>query len=307
MGMAEAESAMAAVRAEIDAIDDEIHAAVQRRARLVERVRQIKAAQASATAAQASATEPGKAAPTRTPLRPAREAQILRRLAARADTSAQPFGVTAAIWREIISGAVLMQGGLTVSVFAPGEGPERDRVWRAARTHFGALTPLVARASAGRMIQDIQGPEPAVGVAPGQLEPNAGGEIWWRACVDPSPLAPRIVAALPFAPEPGGGVDAWLAAVSPLEPSGDDVTLFGMRLAQPMSRAAIAARLGRLAAATGVEARLAALTPDALLLACDGAHLEPQSLLRSAMAFAFEVDPQDLVVAGLYARPLGGG
>lgn len=295
---------MAAVRAQIDAVDDQIHAAIQERARLVGRVRELKALQ-TATQGEVHPAPAGRASSPRTPLRPAREAQILRRLFLRS-VSALPFGVTAAVWRELISGAVLLQGGLTVSVFAPGEGPERERVWRAARTHFGAMTPLVARSSAGRMIQDIQGAEPAAGIAPGDLDPDSHGEVWWRACLDSSPLAPRILAALPFAPEPGGGIDAWLVAVAPLEPSGDDVTLFGLRPGAPISRAQIAARLGRVTAATGVEARLAALAPDALLISCEGAHHEPGALARRALAEAFEIDPQDVSTAGLYARPLGG-
>ncbi len=303
----ESDAAMAAVRAQIDAIDDRILAAIQERARLVEQVRALKAAQAARLPAPAE--DAPRLPPT--PLRPAREAQILRRISQLSD-SPMPFGGTAAIWHELIASSVVMQGGVTVSVYAPGEGPERDRVWKAARTRFGALTPLVARGSAGRMIQDLQGPEPAAGVAPGDLSPDEQGEVWWRACLDSSPRAPKILAALPFAPEPGEGIDAWLLAAAPLEPSGDDVTLFGLRMGAPISRAQISARLARAAEALGIEARLAALAPDALLIACEGAHADPRSPARGALAEAFEIDPQDLATAGLYARPLpppspGGG
>ncbi len=311
---------MAAVRAQIDAVDDRILAAIQERARLVEQVRALKAAQAASqtareqaareqaaresenpTALQNGAAPPST--PPSTPLRPAREAQILRRIA-RLSSSPMPFGGTAAIWHELIASSVVMQGGLTVSVYAPGEGPERDRVWKAARTRFGALTPLTGRSSAGRMIQDLQGPEPAAGVAPGDLSPDSHGEVWWRACLDSSPLAPKILAALPFAPEAGEGIDAWLLAAAPLEPSGDDVTLFGLRTGAPISRAQISARLARATEALGIEARLAALVPDALLIACEGAHADPHSPVKAALAEAFDIDPQDLTTAGLYARPL---
>ncbi|MDD2867203.1 chorismate mutase [Neomegalonema sp.] len=301
----DADAPMAAVRAQIDAVDDRILAAIQERARLVEQVRALKAARREEAAPQA-ALPPASGIQPRTPLRLAREAQILRRLSRLSllSGSPMPFGGTAAIWHELIASSVAMQGGVTVSVYAPGEGPERERVWRAARTRFGVLTPLVGRASAGRMIQDLQGPEPAAGVAPGDLSPDSGGEVWWRACLDSSPLAPRILAALPFAPETGEGIDAWLLGVGPLEPSGDDVTLFGLRASAPISRAQIAARLGRVMEALGVEARLAALAPDALLIACEGAHVEPDSPVRKALAEGFDADPQDLVAAGLYARPL---
>ena len=85
------ETSLAALRAEIDAIDDALHDLVMRRAAVVARMA------ASRVKGDASS------------LRPGREASILRRLLAR-HSGALPPAALVRLWREILSASNAMQG-----------------------------------------------------------------------------------------------------------------------------------------------------------------------------------------------------
>lgn len=110
-----AETSLADIRQQIDAIDREIFDRLVRRSALVTSIGEIKAA-----------------AGVVTPLRPRREAEQLRQLAAW-HSAAQPdmsFASIVAIWREIIGAALAQQGGLQVHVTAATA--------QLARLYFGA-------------------------------------------------------------------------------------------------------------------------------------------------------------------------
>src|SRR3546814_13261024 len=72
-------------------------------------------------------------------IRPAREAEIMRRLAAR-HSGEFPRAALARIWRELISAIPRIQDqGPKVAVYAPGDSPGfRDL----ARDHFGPTVPI---------------------------------------------------------------------------------------------------------------------------------------------------------------------
>jgi chorismate mutase len=110
-----AETSLADIRQQIDAIDREIFDRLVRRSALVTSVGEIKAASGVTT-----------------PLRPRREAEQLQQLAAwyAAAQPDMPFASVVAIWREIIGGALAQQGGLRVHVTAGTA--------QMARLYFGA-------------------------------------------------------------------------------------------------------------------------------------------------------------------------
>jgi len=118
--MADASPSLAQLRAEIDEIDDGLLTLLERRIAIGRRV----------AAAKGDASGPF--------LRPGREAQILRRLAARLDGSDLPVPVMERVWREILAANLARQVEPVTVVWAP-EGAEalvdlaRDRGGRLVR------------------------------------------------------------------------------------------------------------------------------------------------------------------------------
>ena len=123
------ETSLAALRAEIDAIDDALHDLVMRRAAVVARLAasRVKGDDASS-------------------LRPGREAAILRRLLAR-HSGPLPAIAVARLWREILSSSNAMQGGFSVAL------PAGDaQLHEAARSRFGAAGAFGPRGGRGGVV-----------------------------------------------------------------------------------------------------------------------------------------------------------
>lgn len=210
--MVDREDELKGLRDQIDAIDDEIHDLVMRRAGLVEKVGKAKA-------------------DSQVFLRPGREALILKRLARR-HRGNFPFRVVIRMWREMISGNLMMQGPFKVSVHAP----ERDRqLWTVARDHFGATSPMVAVGQAIQAVRAVSDGSATVGVVPWPESDEA--DPWWRALLSEDPQTPRIVARLPFT-DPASQEDRIALAIGlmPHERTGEDTTFIAMELSEHYSR-----------------------------------------------------------------------
>ncbi len=197
-------TALTALRAQIDTLDDQLHDLLMQRADIVADV----------------ARTGGKA---RSPLRPGREAQILRRLLAR-HHGAMPRQALVRIWRELLAGSSLQQGGFTVAV-----ADTTTQYVQAAREHFGALTPLRIAPTATQTISDVLTGKAAIGVVPmptGEAHPEG---YWWTALPYGAAVRPHVVGKLPFWAEPrtesAPGVQALLISAVPPDPSGNDRTL----------------------------------------------------------------------------------
>ena len=179
------------IRAEIDRIDQAVHDLLMQRVEVVRRVAKVK----------------GAATPK---WRPAREAALIRRLAAR-HKGEMPLGVLVRIWREmIVGGSLALQEAVSLSV---AEGT-RDL----ARDHFGSAVPFKQRKSGPQVVRDVASGKATIGVVPA---PRAG-DPWWTLLATKD--APKIVALLPFvsAGKPG----AFALARVAFEPSGGDHSLF---------------------------------------------------------------------------------
>ncbi|MDO9709086.1 chorismate mutase [Paracraurococcus lichenis] len=222
--------ALAALRAEIDRLDDQLHDLVMRRAEVV-------------ASLAASGVKRGGS-----PLRPGREAMILRRLLAR-HAGALPGGAVVRLWREIFGASSAMQGGFTVAVYAREEAQ-----LRLARDHFGGAIPLRPLPTAARALAAVAAGEAQVAVLPAPEEGEPAEQAWWTG-LD----APRlqVVARLPFWSE--GEAAALAVAPGAADPSGDDRSLLRLEMAGDRGRAQVAAAL----AAAG-------LPPRSLLLRRDG-------------------------------------
>lgn len=222
--MSEGNTPLAALRDEINGIDNEIHDLIMRRAAIAARVRDSKQGD---------------------PVwRPAREAQILRRLIERHDG---PFPRTTIvqIWREIVSAMVRLQGEFAVAVYAT----ENNRLCRdMARDHFGAETPLALYSSARAVLTAVQDGSATVGVLP--IPEESEDTPWWPILAGMSGNGTAVCARLPFATgAPGNGDAALCVASIPPDESGNDRSLFMLRTSPEVSRA----RLNDAIAAAGIK------------------------------------------------------
>lgn len=220
-----ADRRLAAARAEIDRIDDAIHDLLMQRAVVVADV--------------AAAKGPGIAA--QTPVRIAREAQMLRRLAARHEGSL-PFTAVADLWHELIAASTAIQAPFTVVV--AGSGSDAIGAYNLARQQFGSAIPISVVDDARSALRQVADGSAGVAVLPPPESGGAGGRAgaapWWTL-LTPLEDGPRIVCALPSVI--GAGPDepvrrrylsgdgerpvarAVAVARAPFDPSGDDVTL----------------------------------------------------------------------------------
>ncbi|WP_431283039.1 chorismate mutase [Humitalea sp. 24SJ18S-53] len=241
---------LAAIRAEIDRIDDQLHALLMARARIV----------ADMAAGRA------KNGPT---FRPGREMQILRRLL---DNHTGPLPRTAlvGVWREIIASSIAQQGGFSVAVLAPAADAP---VAALARAHFGSQTPLRIHATAPATFAALQSGEATVAVLPvpedGEVQP------WW-----PWLEAPRVqvIARLPVLDLPGPA--AFILGPGPAEPSGLDRSLFRFEPPAGQSRATLLSAL----AAADLPPRRLVLSDYAALVEVDG-FLDAEDPRLAALPF----------------------
>ena len=248
------------LRAELDQIDDTLHDALMRRAELVEQVGAL-------------------GAKGRVPLRPGREASILRRLLARNQGALAPATVVR-VWRELLAGSSAQQSPMTVAVAGLGLLP-------IACEHFGALIPTISVAP-DDAIERVRNGRVTVAVLPW---PDAAA-TWWTLLM--AERWPRIhaVARLPF----WGRRDAAEAVVlsaAPPDPSGSDRSLLGLTTADG------AETLGRRLAAAGFAVGPVVIAPGRNLALADVAGFvagDDDRLYRIA---------EPTVVLGAYANPVG--
>ena len=210
------------LRQRIDGIDDAIHDLLLQRAEVVKRIGAVKGA--------------GQVA-----LRPAREAAILRRLAAN-HRGELPVTVVLRMWRELISGLTQMQGRFGVVVYAP---EERRGFWDVARDHFGSFTPMTAAKTPVAVVRAVAEGTASVGVVPYPFEDDA--DPWWRFINGEDDKTPHVVARLPFFGRGNGrgeDRDALVIALVPHEPTAASVTeraldrsLVRIELGEDVSRA----------------------------------------------------------------------
>jgi chorismate mutase / prephenate dehydratase len=168
-----------ALRSDIDAADAEIHRLLIHRGRVIEQLIAAKRLGARASA-----------------FRPDREAEMMRRLAARHE-GPLPLSTVEHIWREIIGTFTLLQAPFRVHAAHASKPAMRDLL----RYYFGFGTPLVEAASNRAAIEAVvrSGTDLAVVAVADPLE-----ERWWAALSSGNdaaePPAARVIAALPFLP-----------------------------------------------------------------------------------------------------------
>jgi chorismate mutase/prephenate dehydratase len=165
---------------------------------------------------------------------PAREAEILRRLAAR-HRGALPFASVVRIWREMLAATVRIETPFAVAVLAPAEA---QGLWDLARDHFGSHTPMSAYRSIGQVIRAVTKGQASVGILP--MPQEGDRDPWWRHLLSEDDNAPRVIARLPFGARGnarGDGADALAIGPGKQLETGADRTFFVAESAADISRA----------------------------------------------------------------------
>ncbi len=165
--------ALAELRAQIDQIDAMLHELIGRRAEVVEDVRKLKGKQLIH-------------------IRPGREAQLLRALAAR-PAGRTPDGLIVRIWREMIGAFTLQEGAFKVGVYAPDKGPD---LWDMARDHYGAFVPLVEFPTAVAALKAVQAGKIQVAVLPPPVQ--GGKDEWWPLLAADKANTLTVFQSVPF-------------------------------------------------------------------------------------------------------------
>jgi chorismate mutase len=162
---------LADLRREIDRIDEAMHRLLMERGDIIDRLIATKKTGESGSA-----------------FRPAREADMMRRLVER-HRGILPLDTAESIWRVIIATFTYVQAPFSLPAdLSAGEPAMRDT----ARFHFGFTVPFVAHMGASGVVAAIAASRGDLG-----LVPTAGASgAWWTALEGNA--APKIIARLPF-------------------------------------------------------------------------------------------------------------
>ena len=168
---------LADLRKEIDRIDEGIHRLLMDRGDIIDRLIATKKTQESGSA-----------------FRPAREADMMRRLVQR-HKGILPLDTVESIWRVIIATFTHVQAPFAVHAdLSAGDAMMRD----SARFHFGFTVPFVAHLGAAAVVEAVSESKGDLGLVPAFGTVHGGA--WWTALEFES--APKIIARLPFIDRP---------------------------------------------------------------------------------------------------------
>ena len=165
--------ALGDLRKEIDRIDEAMHQLLMERGEIIDRLIAVKKSQETGSA-----------------FRPAREAEMMRRLVKR-HKGILPLDTAESIWRVIISTFTFVQAPFSVHAdLSAGDALMRD----SARFHFGFTVPFVAHMGAAAVVEAVSSSKGDLGLVPAFAVASAGA--WWSALEFDA--APKIIARLPF-------------------------------------------------------------------------------------------------------------
>ncbi|MGZ5852813.1 MAG: chorismate mutase [Xanthobacteraceae bacterium] len=167
---------LADLRAEIDRIDGEMHALLMERGEIIGTLIKVKGTAESGSA-----------------FRPAREADMMRRLVER-HHGILPLDTAESIWRVIIATFTYVQAPFKVHAdMSAGDAAMRD----SARFHFGFTVPFVTHIGAAGVVTAVAASQGDLGLVPAHAV--AGAPAWWTALEGGGP---KIIARLPFVERP---------------------------------------------------------------------------------------------------------
>ncbi|MCC2111016.1 MAG: chorismate mutase [Hyphomicrobiales bacterium] len=264
---------LASLRDEIDRIDEALHRLLIERGEIIDALISIKRTEATGSA-----------------FRPAREADMLRRLVER-HRGILPVDTVESIWRVIISTFTYVQAPYSVHIVG---GPESAANRDVARFHFGFTPPLIVHDDAGAVLQAVDAARGDLGL----LHAGAHNDsAWWEILRDPG--APKIIARLPLVERADHPADRphYVIAKAVSDAAATDITLFAATVAAAPDAAGRARLDG-----TGVEVIDQRKGPEgvSLLVAVDQAvgGTPLGELLAAALSPLSRLDP-----VGSHAAP----
>jgi chorismate mutase len=161
------------LRRDIDRIDAAMHELLLERGEIIDTLIAVKKTEETGSA-----------------FRPAREADMMRRLVQR-HRGNLPLETAESIWRVIISTFTYVQSPFSVHAdLSAGDALMRD----SARFHFGFTVPFVPHAGAASVVAAVSASKGDLGLVPAFA--TAGAGPWWAALEFDA--APKIIARLPF-------------------------------------------------------------------------------------------------------------
>src|ERR1700687_1331690 len=164
-------------RKEIDRIDEAMHRLLMERAETIDRLIAVKRSQETGSA-----------------FRPAREAEMMRRLVKR-HKGILPLDTVESIWRVIISTFTFVQAPFSVHAdLSAGDALMRD----SARFHFGFTVAFIPHMGAAGVVAAVSTSKGDLGLVAATAVAGAGA--WWSALEFDA--APKIIARLPFVERP---------------------------------------------------------------------------------------------------------
>ena len=168
---------LADLRREIDRIDEGMHRLLMDRGEIIDRLIYVMLTQETGSA-----------------FRPAREAEMMRRLVDR-HGGILPLDTVESIWRVIIATFTYVQAPFSVHAdLSAGDAAVRD----SARFHFGFTVPFVPHMGAASVVAAVSDSKGDLGLVPAFAMTGVGA--WWNALEFDS--APKIIARLPFVDRP---------------------------------------------------------------------------------------------------------
>jgi chorismate mutase len=220
-----------ALRDRIDDIDARMHGLLIERGTVIEALIRTK-----------GTSRPGAA------FRPMREAEMMRRLAAR-HTGTLPLATVEHIWREIITTFTHMQAPFSVA-FDTSVDPERMR--DLARFVFGFSVKLAPFPDPNSVVSDVGGSGNL-----GLIARKARG-AWWRRLAEQE--APRIMALVPFieAAEMPTRLPAFVISPPLTDDSPADLAAYAVTVEGPHHRADDVEVLATVATSNGADMLVAA-------------------------------------------------
>jgi len=224
---------LADLRRRIDELDGALHNVLMERAAVVESVGRLKRADATP------------------PLRPGREAQILRRLLAE-HRGPFPKPVLVRLWRELLAGSLAIQVDLHIAVYTPEKSAG---FWDLARDHYGGQTAMSGFRSTGEVLRAVADGRATLGVLP--VPGRSEVEPWWRFLAAGDAPVLRVIARLPFGAlgnARSDDSDAFVVGAIQPEESGADRSLYVIETGDDVSRTRLLSALGALGRAASLLA-----------------------------------------------------
>jgi chorismate mutase len=198
---------LAELRKEIDRIDEAMHRSLIERSEIIGRLIAVKKSQETGSA-----------------FRPAREAEMMRRLVER-HRGILPLDTVESIWRVIIATFTYVQTPFSVHAdLSAGDALMRDT----ARFHFGFTVPFEPHMGASGVVQAVSESKGDLGLVPATAVPGAGA--WWSALEFDA--APKIIARLPFVERPDhpAALPVFVLSRVAADAMATDVAVFSVRV-----------------------------------------------------------------------------